>query len=316
MGLGPRCKRPTGFEPVTRAWKALVLPLHHGRGVRARLAGRAPGPLCVVVEPRGSRRDLDHDRGVRARAAPAARLSLADRLLRGLDAAAPRSHDHPARDDRAQLSPHDPPAPERRPGRVGACAARPRHPACARRDAAARTPDRRRSLLWVVNYGVWHLPWVYDAALRNPHTLLHLEHALYFATGVLLWWPVVHGAHSPGFKAGYLFAAFVLASPIGLLLALIPEPIYDFYVEAPEELWGLGAARRSADRGRDDVARAGGDLLRGVRLLLRAIPAGAGHPRRAARRRDLIGTAGFEPAASRSQSERATRLRYVPPREV
>ncbi len=94
-------------------------------------------------------------------------------------------------------------------------------------------------LLWVVNYGVWHLPWAYDAALRNPHTLLHLEHALYLATGVLLWWPIVHGRHSPGFKAGYLFAAFALASPIGLLLALIPEPVYEFYVDAPKELWGL-----------------------------------------------------------------------------
>jgi cytochrome c oxidase assembly factor CtaG len=102
-----------------------------------------------------------------------------------------------------------------------------------------RVPPVPALLLWVVNYAVWHLPWVYDTALRYPHSLLHLEHALYFATGVLLWWPVVHGRHSAGFKAGYLFAAFVLASPIGLLLALIPEPIYDFYVEAPQELWGL-----------------------------------------------------------------------------
>ena len=102
-----------------------------------------------------------------------------------------------------------------------------------------RVPPAPALLLWVVNYAVWHLPWLYDTALRNPHTLLHLEHALYLVTGVLLWWPVVHGRHSPGFKAGYLFAAFALASPIGLLLALIPEPVYDFYVEAPTELWGL-----------------------------------------------------------------------------
>jgi hypothetical protein len=27
-------ERPTGLEPVTRAWKALVLPLHHGRAKR------------------------------------------------------------------------------------------------------------------------------------------------------------------------------------------------------------------------------------------------------------------------------------------
>ena len=104
-----------------------------------------------------------------------------------------------------------------------------------------RVPAIPALLLWVVNYMVWHLPWVYDAALRNPHTLLHLEHASYFATGILLWWPVVHGDLTAGAKATYVFAAFALASPIGLLLALIPEPIYDFYVEAPRELWGLDA---------------------------------------------------------------------------
>ena len=92
--------------------------------------------------------------------------------------------------------------------------------------------------LWVVNYGVWHLPWVYDAALRHQHTLLHLEHLMYFATGVLLWWPIVHGRLSAGVKASYLFAAFLLASPIGLLMALVPEPIYAFYEQAPR-LWGL-----------------------------------------------------------------------------
>ena len=109
-------------------------------------------------------------------------------------------------------------------------------PALASR--APRVPALPALLLWVVNYGVWHLPWVYDAALRHPHSLLHLEHALYFATGVLLWWPIVHGRLPPGAKAAYLCAAFVLASPIGLVLALVPQPIYEFYAEGPG-LWGL-----------------------------------------------------------------------------
>ncbi len=94
--------------------------------------------------------------------------------------------------------------------------------------------------VWTVNYGVWHLPWIYDAALRHPHSLLHLEHALYFLTGLALWWPVVHGRLSPGAKSAYLFGAFLLASPIGLMMALVPDPIYDFYAEAPR-LWGLSA---------------------------------------------------------------------------
>jgi putative membrane protein len=102
-----------------------------------------------------------------------------------------------------------------------------------------RVPAVPALLLWVVNYMAWHLPWAYDAALRNPHTLLHLEHASYFVTGLVLWWPVVHSDASAGVKATYLFAAFALASPIGLLLALIPEPVYTFYLAAPQELWGL-----------------------------------------------------------------------------
>jgi cytochrome c oxidase assembly factor CtaG len=49
----------------------------------------------------------------------------------------------------------------------------------------------------------------------------------------------VHGAYSPGSKALYLFGAFVLASPIGLLLALVPHPVYAFYERAPRA-WGPG----------------------------------------------------------------------------
>jgi cytochrome c oxidase assembly factor CtaG len=101
-----------------------------------------------------------------------------------------------------------------------------------------RVPPLPALAVWVVNYGVWHLPWVYDAALRHPHSLLHLEHALYFLTGLALWWPVVHGSMTAGLKAAYVFAAFLLASPIGLLMALVPDPIYDFYAAAPR-LWGL-----------------------------------------------------------------------------
>jgi putative membrane protein len=98
--------------------------------------------------------------------------------------------------------------------------------------------------LWLGNYMLWHLPWLYDTALENPHSLLHLEHALYFTTGVLMWWSVVQDEPhrlAAGLRAGVVFAAFVLGSPIGLVIALVPEAIYDFYVDAPERLWGLTA---------------------------------------------------------------------------
>ena len=69
--------------------------------------------------------------------------------------------------------------------------------------------------LWLAVYYTWHLPWIYDTALRHPHSLLHLEHLSYLAAGICVWWPVVHGRGSAGAKAAYLFAAFVLASPLG-----------------------------------------------------------------------------------------------------
>jgi putative membrane protein len=96
--------------------------------------------------------------------------------------------------------------------------------------------------LWLANYMVWHLPWLYDAALENPNTLLHLEHAMYFLTGLALWWCVFQDAPhrlGAGARAGYVFAAFVLGSPVGLVMALVPEPIYDFYVETHHRVWGL-----------------------------------------------------------------------------
>jgi cytochrome c oxidase assembly factor CtaG len=96
--------------------------------------------------------------------------------------------------------------------------------------------------LWLANYMLWHLPWVYDAALRSPHALLHLEHAMYFLTGIAMWWSVFQDEPhrlGSGARAAYVFVAFVLGSPVGLVMALVPEPIYDFYVEAHHRVWGL-----------------------------------------------------------------------------
>ena len=95
--------------------------------------------------------------------------------------------------------------------------------------------------LWLANYFLWHLPPAYDRALENE-ALLHLEHGMYLATGVLLWWPVLQDEPhrlAASARALYLFAAFLLASPLGLLLALLPEPVYGFYEQAPERVWGL-----------------------------------------------------------------------------
>jgi cytochrome c oxidase assembly factor CtaG len=95
--------------------------------------------------------------------------------------------------------------------------------------------------LWLGTYFAWHVPAAYDAALRHPSSLIHVEHACYFVTGFLFWWPALQDEPhrlNGGTRAIYLFAAFVMASPLGLLLALIPRAVYHFYIHAPR-LWGL-----------------------------------------------------------------------------
>jgi cytochrome c oxidase assembly factor CtaG len=99
--------------------------------------------------------------------------------------------------------------------------------------------------VWIATYVAWHVPSAYDAALRHADSVLLVEHACYFLAGLALWWPVFQAepwALGPGPKAAYLFAAFLLASPLGLALAFVPSPIYDFY-EGAARIWGLSALR-------------------------------------------------------------------------
>ncbi len=96
--------------------------------------------------------------------------------------------------------------------------------------------------LWVATYALWHVPALYDAALRRPETLLALEHLTYVVAGAMFWWCVWQDAPhrlSSGARAGYVVAAFVLSAPLGLVLALVPRAIYGFYAAAPERVLGL-----------------------------------------------------------------------------
>jgi cytochrome c oxidase assembly factor CtaG len=111
--------------------------------------------------------------------------------------------------------------------------------------------------VWVGTYAMWHVPALYDAALRHPSSLLALEHATYVVSGALFWWCVWQDAPhrlSSMARAGYVFAAFVLSAPLGLVLALVPRPLYDFYADAPERVWGLS---RLADQQLGGMTMAG-----------------------------------------------------------
>ena len=95
--------------------------------------------------------------------------------------------------------------------------------------------------LWLANYMVWHLPWIYNrpsrTRARSSTSSTRCTSTLDSPCGgVSSRRATTSGS---GARAAYVFAAFVLASPIGLVLALIPSAIYGFYVEAHHRVWGL-----------------------------------------------------------------------------
>ena len=105
--------------------------------------------------------------------------------------------------------------------------------------------DRLRSRwilpLWLAAWYCTHFAPFYDWALRTGWGL-NVEHGILIAAGLLFWWPIVSGRLSPPAGLGYLVAAFIASSFLGLAYIFSSRPFYTFYEHAPR-LWGLSPAR-------------------------------------------------------------------------
>ena len=249
-------------------------------------------------------------------------------------------------------------------------------PALAAR--APRVPPLPALLLWVVNYGVWHLPWIYDAALRQPALaaapraralLRHRRPALVAdrarhdrarpesrlplrrvparepdrardgararadlrllrrrsqGSGAC---PRSATSRSPASRwrsrrrssSSRRSRSSSRASSPSRTRRLEDER----HEHEPSPPWLLQAARRQATSRSEADRRATSDRRSGAERRASRAAAGRGppvrqrpplgsRPPRRARLDRTVGAAGFEPAASRSQSECATRLRYAP----
>jgi len=93
------------------------------------------------------------------------------------------------------------------------------------------------SLVFNLVLAVWHLPFLYEATLRNEPVHV-LEHLTFLAAGVLFWWPLVvpegrAGSMSVMGKIAYLGFAGVPPTILGLAFILSPVVIYPFYAAAP-----------------------------------------------------------------------------------
>jgi cytochrome c oxidase assembly factor CtaG len=101
-------------------------------------------------------------------------------------------------------------------------------------------------LLWLALLYFWHIPAMYEGALRHP--LVHaLEHACFFAAGVLVWWPLIqpvpmrHRLSGLG-TFGYIGGAKVGLGILGLFLTWSSTVVYSYYEHVPR-IWGLTAVQ-------------------------------------------------------------------------
>jgi cytochrome c oxidase assembly factor CtaG len=113
--------------------------------------------------------------------------------------------------------------------------------AIARRTGLDRLRSRWILPIWLAAWYLTHLAPFYDWALRTGWGL-NVEHAILIAVGLLFWWPIVSGRLTPPAGLGYLAAAFLGSSFLGLAYIFSSRPFYSFYEHAPR-LWGLSPVR-------------------------------------------------------------------------
>ena len=89
---------------------------------------------------------------------------------------------------------------------------------------------------------LWHVPALYDAALRSP--VVHaLEHMTYAGAGLLYWWHLLSPIRSRLRLGGmgpiaYMASTKLLVGFLGVLLAFSPDLLWDGYGTTGER-WGM-----------------------------------------------------------------------------
>jgi putative membrane protein len=93
--------------------------------------------------------------------------------------------------------------------------------------------------LFNVTMVVWHIPALYDLALRSG--ALHvLEHTLFFVTALLFWSAAFDSARlASWWRIAYLTTGMLVGWLIALVLAFATSPLYSAYAALPNRPWGL-----------------------------------------------------------------------------
>jgi putative membrane protein len=103
------------------------------------------------------------------------------------------------------------------------------------------------ALAYTVVIGVWHLPALYDWALRDKFIHI-LEHVMFFGVALLYWWPLFSPSRryppiSYALQMLYLVAVTLLMTPLFAYLAFSSEVLYPTYEYAPRLIAGFSPAQ-------------------------------------------------------------------------
>ncbi|MGZ4369699.1 MAG: cytochrome c oxidase assembly protein [Gaiellaceae bacterium] len=97
--------------------------------------------------------------------------------------------------------------------------------------------------LWAVNLYVWHLPFLYEAAVRHD-TVHALEHLCFFTGGTIMWLPVLETLPAPewfgtGAKIGYIAVVRGVETVLGNVFFWAGSVFYPAVYVHRQRLWGL-----------------------------------------------------------------------------
>lgn len=98
------------------------------------------------------------------------------------------------------------------------------------------------AVLYVATMAFWHVPAMYDAALR--HAGVHvLEHICFAVAGALYWWHLLSPIRNRHRLSGmgpvvYMVATKIAVGLIGIAITFAPHALYAFY-ETRGTVWGM-----------------------------------------------------------------------------
>ena len=113
-----------------------------------------------------------------------------------------------------------------------------------RRTLAWLLRPRQTVGLWLLVLVAWHVPALYESALRNRE-LHDLQHFSFLLVGVLLWVvlldPTGHGRLSASERIGVAALVFIAGQLLAYVMLFSYRPFYRVYAEQDDRLLGLSA---------------------------------------------------------------------------